>query len=68
MQMTYDDFKKKMASFCEVRRIAWHEADWDADLKIEKSMDELEKKFPEFYDRWYNELLEAFKSDHGIKD
>lgn len=30
--------------------------------------DEFEKKFPEFYDRWYNELLEAFKSDHGIKD
>ena len=68
MKMKYDEFKIKMRDFCEARRKAWHEADWDVDLKIEKSMDELEKTFPEFYDRWYNELLEAFKNDHGIKE
>ena len=66
--MTYDKFKKKMQGFCEARRKAWHEADWDSDLKIEKSMVELEKQFPEFYDRWYNELLEAFKREHEIKE
>lgn len=66
--MTYDEFQNKMRELCEARRKAWHEEDWDADLKIEKSMYELEKKYPEFYDRWYNELLEAFKRDHGIKE
>ena len=65
--MTYDEFKKKMVGFCEARRKAWHEADWDADLKIEKLMDELEKNFPEFYDHWYNELLVAFKSNEMDK-
>lgn len=65
--MTYDEFKKKMADFCEARRKAWHEADWDTDLKIEKNMDELEKNFPEFYDKWYTDLVEAFKSNEMDK-
>lgn len=65
--MTYDEFKKKMTGFCEARRKAWHEADWDTDLKIEKNMAELESKFPEFYDHWYTDLIEAFKSNEMNK-
>jgi hypothetical protein len=48
-----------MASFCEARRIAWEDEDWDADLRIEKSMVELENEFPEFYDRWFKDCTAA---------
>lgn len=30
-------------------------------------MDELENKFPEFYDHWYTDLVEAFKSNEMDK-
>jgi hypothetical protein len=48
-----------MASFCEARRIAWEAEDWDADLRIEKSMVALENMFPEFYDRWFKDCTAA---------
>lgn len=47
--MTYDEFKKKMIDFCEARRKAWDEEDWDADLRIEKSMVALENTYPESF-------------------
>ncbi len=64
--MTYDEFKMKMRAFCEARRIAWEDEDWDADLRIEKSMVALENEFPEFYDRWFKDCtatVQMYKCD-----
>jgi hypothetical protein len=61
--MTYDEFKKKMMDFCEVRRIAWDEWDMEMDEEVERAMLKLERENPEFADKWFKDLNAAMQRD-----
>jgi hypothetical protein len=63
MKMTYDEFKKKMMDFCEVRRIAWDERDMEMDEEVERAMLKLEGENPEFADKWFKDLTAAMQRD-----
>jgi hypothetical protein len=61
--MTYDEFKKKMMDFCEIRRIAWDEWDMEMDEEVERAMLKLERENPEFADKWFEDLTAAMQRD-----
>jgi hypothetical protein len=55
--MTYEEFEKTMIDFCNKRHEAWIASDWKLDEDIERKMLKLEDEYPEFYDRWFDEVF-----------